>query len=220
MGFNAHPTDSVQRRAMRPRLHMRKFDMDLDGKVCKEVERATFALGCFWGPEARFGAIPGVLRTRVGYAGGTTSAPTYEQLGDHMVPCSRSSGIATTRSIARFEGNTPRRSSTTARNKRRSPENHWRANSARGDGASLPERSTPSCSVTRRCTRRKGIIRSTACGSSACYCASSRMPTASRSLSTRSSRQSSTHISPGTRTRCPRSSRLASRARRSLFLFV
>ena len=84
MGFNAHPTDSVQRRAMRPRLHTRKFDMDLDGKVCKEVERATFALGCFWGPEARFGAIPGVLRTRVGYAGGTTSAPTYEQLGDHM----------------------------------------------------------------------------------------------------------------------------------------
>ena len=33
-------------------------------------ETATFGMGCFWGPEARFGSLPGVLRTRVGYAGG------------------------------------------------------------------------------------------------------------------------------------------------------
>lgn len=44
---------------------------------------ATFGLGCFWGPDARFGAIDGVVRTRVGYAGGTTAAPTYHDLGDH-----------------------------------------------------------------------------------------------------------------------------------------
>ncbi len=48
-----------------------------------EVETATFALGCFWGGDARFGAVPGVIRTRVGYAGGTTEDPTYYNLGDH-----------------------------------------------------------------------------------------------------------------------------------------
>ncbi|WP_025783891.1 peptide-methionine (S)-S-oxide reductase MsrA [Sporosarcina sp. D27] len=46
-------------------------------------ETALFGMGCFWGPEARFGGIPGVLRTRVGYAGGTTQNPTYRKMGDH-----------------------------------------------------------------------------------------------------------------------------------------
>jgi peptide-methionine (S)-S-oxide reductase len=44
---------------------------------------ATFGLGCFWGPDARFGAMDGVVRTRVGYAGGTRPAPSYHSLGDH-----------------------------------------------------------------------------------------------------------------------------------------
>ncbi len=44
---------------------------------------ATFGLGCFWGPDAEFGATAGVVRTRVGYAGGTTAAPTYRSIGDH-----------------------------------------------------------------------------------------------------------------------------------------
>lgn len=48
-----------------------------------ETETATFALGCFWGPDARFGAMDGVVRTRVGYAGGTMSDPTYHDLGGH-----------------------------------------------------------------------------------------------------------------------------------------
>ena len=47
------------------------------------TETATFALGCFWGPDGRFGALDGVVRTRVGYAGGTTPDPTYHDLGDH-----------------------------------------------------------------------------------------------------------------------------------------
>ena len=48
-----------------------------------ETETATFALGCFWGPDASFGALEGVLRTRVGYAGGNTNNPTYKAIGDH-----------------------------------------------------------------------------------------------------------------------------------------
>jgi len=49
----------------------------------EETETATFGLGCFWGPDARFGAMDGVVRTRVGYAGGDSPDPTYRDLGDH-----------------------------------------------------------------------------------------------------------------------------------------
>lgn len=45
--------------------------------------KATFGMGCFWGPEALFGSLPGVMHTRVGYAGGSTPTPTYKDLGDH-----------------------------------------------------------------------------------------------------------------------------------------
>lgn len=48
-----------------------------------DYETATFGMGCFWGPEARFGSLPGVLRTRVGFAGGSKPNPTYRQMGDH-----------------------------------------------------------------------------------------------------------------------------------------
>ena len=48
-----------------------------------ETKTATFGMGCFWGPDARFGAIEGIVRTRVGYAGGTTPNPSYHSLGDH-----------------------------------------------------------------------------------------------------------------------------------------
>ncbi len=44
---------------------------------------ATFAMGCFWSPEARFGGTPFVLATRVGYTGGRQPSPTYRKLGDH-----------------------------------------------------------------------------------------------------------------------------------------
>jgi peptide-methionine (S)-S-oxide reductase len=47
------------------------------------TDTATFGLGCFWGPDARFGAMDGVVRTRVGYAGGTKPDPSYHSLGDH-----------------------------------------------------------------------------------------------------------------------------------------
>lgn len=44
---------------------------------------AVLAMGCFWSPEALFGSMRGVLRTRTGYAGGTLADPTYRQMGDH-----------------------------------------------------------------------------------------------------------------------------------------
>ncbi|OCT16599.1 peptide methionine sulfoxide reductase [Paenibacillus pectinilyticus] len=47
------------------------------------IKTITLGMGCFWSPDALFGQMPGVVRTRVGYAGGTTSGPTYRNLGDH-----------------------------------------------------------------------------------------------------------------------------------------
>ncbi|WP_237262400.1 peptide-methionine (S)-S-oxide reductase MsrA [Sporosarcina ureae] len=58
-------------------------EMDKELTKNRELETATFGMGCFWGPDARFGSLQGVVRTRVGYTGGTTAAPTYKTIKDH-----------------------------------------------------------------------------------------------------------------------------------------
>ena len=44
------------------------------------IETAIFGLGCFWGAERMFWTVPGVVSTAVGYAGGVTPNPTYEEV--------------------------------------------------------------------------------------------------------------------------------------------
>jgi peptide-methionine (S)-S-oxide reductase len=44
------------------------------------AEQAIFGLGCFWGAEKAFWRAPGIITTAVGYAGGTTPNPTYEEV--------------------------------------------------------------------------------------------------------------------------------------------
>jgi methionine-S-sulfoxide reductase len=51
-------------------------------------QTATFAAGCFWGVQFYFDQVPGVTSSRVGYVGGHTEDPTYEDV------CSHSTGHA------------------------------------------------------------------------------------------------------------------------------
>lgn len=44
------------------------------------MQKATFGAGCFWGVEAAFRRVQGVVDTRVGYTGGTTEDPSYEEV--------------------------------------------------------------------------------------------------------------------------------------------
>ena len=48
------------------------------------LERAIFAMGCFWGAERKFWQLSGVYSTAVGYAGGNTPNPTYREVCSGM----------------------------------------------------------------------------------------------------------------------------------------
>ena len=48
------------------------------------LETAVFGMGCFWGAERKFWESPGVYSTAVGYAGGSTTNPTYREVCSGM----------------------------------------------------------------------------------------------------------------------------------------
>ncbi|AKJ04511.1 peptide-methionine (S)-S-oxide reductase [Archangium gephyra] len=52
----------------------------LEAPFPEGMEQAIFGLGCFWGAERKFWQTPGVYSTSVGYAGGITPNPTYEEV--------------------------------------------------------------------------------------------------------------------------------------------
>ncbi len=55
------------------------LDFVEDNKVL-DTQEAIFAAGCFWGVEYYFKKLPGILKTEVGYTGGKTTHPTYEDI--------------------------------------------------------------------------------------------------------------------------------------------
>ncbi len=52
----------------------------LAGPVPQGLQQAMFGMGCFWGAERHFWQLPGVYTTAVGYAGGFTPNPSYEEV--------------------------------------------------------------------------------------------------------------------------------------------
>jgi peptide-methionine (S)-S-oxide reductase len=77
------PAAALPGRAQRPfGVPARHFVLDapLEPPFPDGMERAVFGMGCFWGAERRFWQLSGVFSTAVGYAGGYTPNPTYEEV--------------------------------------------------------------------------------------------------------------------------------------------
>lgn len=94
--LNSTPPPSALRRAPHNR-EQRPFRIpdrhivlgtELEGPWPETAEQAIMAMGCFWGAEQLFWQVPGVVVTATGYAGGTTTHPTYYEV------CSEQTGHA------------------------------------------------------------------------------------------------------------------------------
>lgn len=76
------PQEALPGRSQRMRVSERHYvkNTPIDGPLPDGKEGALFGLGCFWGAERKFWQVPGVYSTAVGYAGGYTANPTYEEV--------------------------------------------------------------------------------------------------------------------------------------------
>ena len=76
------PEEALPGREARMPVPDRHFVLDtpLEPPFPEDTERAVFGMGCFWGAERDFWQTAGVYTTAVGYAGGHTPNPTYEEV--------------------------------------------------------------------------------------------------------------------------------------------
>jgi peptide-methionine (S)-S-oxide reductase len=80
------PADALPGRDEEMRIEDRHavLGSTLRGPFAEGLETAMFGMGCFWGAEKKFWQAPGVHSTAVGYAGGPTRNPTYEEVCSGM----------------------------------------------------------------------------------------------------------------------------------------
>jgi peptide-methionine (S)-S-oxide reductase len=76
------PSEALPGRAQRMPVPDRHFvnGRPLIAPFPPQMQQALFGFGCFWGAERKFWELPGVFTTAVGYAGGYTPNPTYEEV--------------------------------------------------------------------------------------------------------------------------------------------
>jgi peptide-methionine (S)-S-oxide reductase len=79
-------SSTIPGRAARMEVPARHFvnGHRLEAPFPEGMQLAQFGLGCFWGAERKFWEVPGVYSTAVGYAGGETKNPTYEEVCSGM----------------------------------------------------------------------------------------------------------------------------------------
>jgi hypothetical protein len=80
---NIEPAISQESTTRESSMSIEKSMPLIDTTASSVFETASFGLGWFWGIESQFGMIEGVIRTRVGYAGGEMEEPSYGKMGDH-----------------------------------------------------------------------------------------------------------------------------------------
>ena len=80
------PEDALPGRAAKMQVADKHFvkDAPMAPPFPENMRQAVFGLGCFWGAERKFWEAPGVYTTAVGYAGGHTLNPTYEEVCSGM----------------------------------------------------------------------------------------------------------------------------------------
>lgn len=87
MSISINPTDVEGAPELKDTSIVRSEQKDLNiwpvHHLNVSFKTATFGMGCFWGAESLYGGTRGVIRTTVGYAGGSKDSPTYRNLGDH-----------------------------------------------------------------------------------------------------------------------------------------